>query len=131
MRYPRFCTYIPYSPISFQTPFQGDLHNSVWPLTSRYFNKISNPFLGEFTLLVPQDSEPLSRRRPSQNLVCFYQYPRYRSHSRETSQNTSNIYNFSNSNPSHSLNYRTKGILAFSRQHHWCPEILPDLRLKS
>ena len=81
------------SSIEFQTPFQGNLHNSVWPLTSQYFNKISNSFLGEFTLPVPQDSQPLSRGRPSQNLVCFNQYPRYRSHSRETSQNTSNFHN--------------------------------------
>ena len=58
-RYPRFCTYTSFSnlPSRFkinlfknksQTPFQGNLHNSVWPLTSQYFNKISNPFLGEF-----------------------------------------------------------------------------------
>ena len=70
-----------------QTPFQEDLHNSVWPLTSQYVNNISNPFS------VPQDSQPLSSGR--QNLVCFYQYPKYRSHSRETPQNTSNFHNFS------------------------------------
>ena len=84
-----------YSSIEFQTPFQGDLHNSAWPQTCQYFNKISKPFLGEFALPVPQDSQPLSRGRSSQNLVCFSQYPRYQSHSRETSQNTSNFHNFS------------------------------------
>ena len=45
--------------------------------------------------------------KPSQNLVCFYQYPKYRPHSRETSQNTSNFHNIhKHRNLYHSLNYR-------------------------
>ena len=35
------------SSIKSQTPFQWDLHNSVWPLNTQYLNKVSNPFLGE------------------------------------------------------------------------------------
>ena len=38
---------------------------------------------------------------------------------------------FPNANPSHGFNYGSKGIWTFSRQHHRCPEILPDLGLKS
>ena len=71
---------------------RGTIHNPAWPQTSQYFNTtrfFSIPLWG----------------RSSENLVCLYQYPKYRSHSREISQNTSEFHNFSKLTPSHSLNY--------------------------
>ena len=49
----KFCTYTSYSPIPFKISktkvkphSRGTIHNSVWPLTSQYFNttRFSNPF---------------------------------------------------------------------------------------
>ena len=83
-----------------QTPFQRNFHNSVWPLTSQYFNKIPNPFLGKFTKISSTTNfsnflDPSLGEDLYKTWYGFYQNPKYRSHSRETSQNTSNFHNFS------------------------------------
>ena len=98
----------PTKPQNFSTPFQGDFHNPVWPLTSTS-NKISNPFQEEFTKRwpghkpVPQILDPILGRL-HRTLPISTTFPTL--------------------NPSYSPNYGSKGIWAFSRQiYHWCPGI--------
>ena len=62
------------NPPKFSILFQGDLRYPVWQQTNTS-NKNSNPFFGEFTKCWPGHKpvtkifRPLSRRKPSQNLV--------------------------------------------------------------
>ena len=93
------------------------------------FNKISNPIPGG----------PLQLSLFTNQSVLQWNL---KPHSQGNSQNTHPILGrlhitflisttFPNSNPSHSLNYGSKGIWTFSRQNHWCPHIIPHLGLKS
>ena len=90
----------PTKPQKFSTSFQGDLHNTIWPLTSTS-KKISNPFLGEFTKtpawsLTSTSNSRLILRGIHKTLTISTTFP--------------------TSNPSNSPNYGSKGIWAFSRQ---------------
>ena len=91
--------------VSYQTPkilalFQGDLRNPDWPLisTSKQFQTDSrrnsqnaglatNRYL---KILDPSQGEELHK-----TWYGFFQYPKYRSHSWETSMNDSNFHYFS------------------------------------
>ena len=84
----------PTKPPKFSTPFQGDLHNPVWPLFSTS-NKISNPFLGEFTKTPAWPQISTSNSRPILRGI----------HKILPISTT-----FPTSNPSHSPNYGSKGI---------------------
>ena len=53
----------PIKPQNFSTLYQGYLHNPVWPLTSTS-NKISNPFVGEFTKTPAWPLTSASNSRP-------------------------------------------------------------------
>ena len=102
-------------------------------ITGQYFNKIPNPLIEEFKKYPePQIFSTPLWGRPSQNLVWLLPVPKI---SIPFQGNFTEHFQFPQlfqiSKSSHSLNYRSKGIWAFSRQYHRYPEILPDLGLKS
>ena len=90
----------PIKPPKFSTPFQGDLHNPLWPLTNTT-NKISNSFLGKFTKTLAWPQTSTSNSRPILKGI-------YKTLPISTT--------FPTSNPFHSPNYGSKGIWAFSKQ---------------
>ena len=90
----------PTKPPKFSTPFQGNLHNPDWPLTSTS-NKTSNPFLGEFTKTPAWPLTSTSNSRPILRGI----------HKTLPISTT-----FPTSNTSNSPNYRSKCIWAFFRQ---------------
>ena len=98
----------------FSTLFQWASQNAG--LATNQYLKILDPSLG---------------RDLQKTCNGFYQYPKYRSHSRETSQNASNFHNFSKHRTSSTdLTTDPKGICTFSRQHIVDAQILPGLRIE-
>ena len=102
------------SRLKFQIPFQGDLWQNI------QYDKFSRIF-----------STPLWEGDLHKTWYGFYQYPKLIPYQGDFTKHFQFPQLFQTSNPPHCLNYGSKGIWAFSRQHHWCPEILPDLGLKS
>ena len=84
----------PTKPKKFSTSFQGELHNPVWPLTSTSI-KSQTHSKGNSQNAGLATNQYFKILDPSQGET----FTKYRSHSRETSQNTSNFHNFSNIKP--------------------------------
>ena len=94
----------PTKPQNFSTPFLGDLHNPVWPLTSTSIK-----------------SQTHSKGNSQNAGLTLTSTSKFSTHSYGNSQNASNFLKFSNINPSHGPTYRSKGIEHSSNKYRQFP----------